>query len=149
MFKIVSMLLSVMAVVGTMLSVKYVNKFRLPDQGQIIQQFANVTGKQDDALKLITGQKTPAPTLNASAGGFNIASILGGGVPTPDAAAQTAPKEPEEPAGPYTAIMYKNNGKDDQDDTADAEVRELPPGAQAVFVDGRLQIFYPNGKPSK
>jgi hypothetical protein len=45
-----------------------------------------------------------------------------------------------------TAFLCSNE-KGNQGESAGAKVVELPPGAQAIIVDGRLQVFYPSGKP--
>ena len=150
MFKILSLMFSVMSMIGIFVSVKYVSKAGAPAQAQILQQFSAASQKQDDAIRLITGQKGPVsgvpglPGANASVGGFNLASLMGGGTPVPSDHA--APAEPAVPDRPMTAIC-SSGAKDDQDESADTEVKELPPDTQAKFVDGRLQIFYPNGKP--
>ena len=58
----------------------------------------------------------------------------------------TAPAEPAVPAGPVTVMcntdVHGRSGKFTR-----TKIEQLPLGAQATFVDGRLQIFYPNRNP--
>jgi hypothetical protein len=141
MFKMISMFISVAAIVAVLLFVKGVSNIRLPDQGQILQQLGSVAGKENGVFRMINGQKGAVPGQNATEGGFNIASLLNGGTSAP-----TAHTEPAAPEGSMTAFLCSNE-KGNQGESAGAKVVELPPGAQAIIVDGRLQVFYPSGKP--
>jgi hypothetical protein len=52
----------------------------------------------------------------------------------------------EEPQKPSTVIRY-NESEEGSGKKSPTSVLELPPGACAIVIDGKLQIYYPHGKP--
>ena len=154
MSKIAPLVLTLVFMIGGMVMAgKFISQKGPSCKGQIIKQYSAAMAKQDDAIREIMGQKGPAPRvlgaprapgMNASASALNVESLLAGGTPVSSENAQ--PEKPAAPAGPMTAICNVGEKKN-QPKSADTQVKMLPPGAQATFVDGRLQIFYPHGKP--
>jgi hypothetical protein len=148
MFKMISVFFSVISVMGFLLSMKFMTKMGIPNQAQILQQFSDAATKQDDVLKQITGQKTAVPNQKPMDANFNIAALLSGGTPAMalSPVTSTTPTEVEKPDGPMTVIRYLSE-EENRSESGGTEVFELPPGAQVTFVDGRMQVFYPTGKP--
>ena len=56
------------------------------------------------------------------------------------------PSEPAPTPPQPTTVIYRTD-PDGNRGKADTAVMQLPPGASATFVDGRLQVYYPSGKP--
>ena len=78
--------------------------------------------------------------------GFDLASTFLKLMPLP--AGQTGASKPAAPPQPSTLIRYVGpDGKGG--DSADTAVMELPPGAKAIVIDGRLQIYRPSGPPKE
>jgi len=76
--------------------------------------------------------------------GFDLASTFLKLMPLP--AGQTGASRSATPQQPSTLIRYV--GRDGKGDgSSDTTVMELPPGAKALVIDGRLQIYRPSSPP--
>jgi hypothetical protein len=155
MSKLTPIILSMVFMIGGMaLASKFISKTGLDKKEEIVKRFGAAMSKQDDVLNQVLGRKANAPAqdpmkqfasmskMNSTEGVPDAASLLAGGTST----VEETPQKPNSPKGPVTVINYmgEKNGKKK---TWGTQVMKLPPGAEATFVDGRLQIFYPHGKP--
>jgi hypothetical protein len=72
--------------------------------------------------------------------GLNLATVLPRLMGLNGASVKTTLAKPK-PSRPMTVIHYRGVSADAED----TDVRQLPPGANATIIDGRLQIYYPSG----
>jgi prepilin-type processing-associated H-X9-DG protein len=122
MFKAMSLATRMTAIIGLMAA--------LPSLMNMQQKLKEQGGDPNAILGMLNGSGA-----NSNAGSLqNLMELLTGQT------AGGAPKQaPAPPPKPMVAITY------DSDRGTSAE--EVPPGANATFVDGHLQVYYPNGKP--
>jgi hypothetical protein len=149
MFKAFSMMAQLAAFIGLMMTVP--NVIRTAHQGNKMLQ---------DNLKAAQGAINQKSLQGADKIGLNLGQDLA--MQSPSMAilpklmsmmnngqdANATPDAPPEPPKCMTAICYNNTeGNDNQ--AGQSKVMKLPPGANAMFVDGKLQIYYPHGKPKQ
>jgi hypothetical protein len=91
-----------------------------------------------DALGLLNGQTPSLPGLDWMG---PITGLMG--LPSGDSAGPSQPKSaPAQPA----MVIYRTGPDASRGKPAGIAVMRLPPGANATFVDGRLQLYYSVGK---
>jgi hypothetical protein len=126
------------AAAGVLMSLPGIAKLGGIDQAKLLgtdnsNASANASG---NVLKLLTGAGGGAVNMNG------IASLLTGvnGEMEP-AAKPSVPKHP--------AMLIRCTTSNEDGESATTNVEQLPPGAQAMVVDGRIQVFYPSGNPNQ
>jgi hypothetical protein len=68
-------------------------------------------------------------------------SLIGGGSEAESSTVQAKPEPPK----CMTAICY-NDPDENEDQSGHSQMTKIPAGANAMIVDGKLQIYYPHGK---
>jgi hypothetical protein len=142
MIKLITLLLRVTALVGVVAA--------LPSIARIAEQAKSMNSENLTAMLTEGGEKAGALDLAGGKGVGGQASslaslsklmgLVGGGDSFLFPAAK--PKSKPAPSLPSTFIHYI--GPDQQSGRSDGtEIMQLPPGANATIVDGRLQIYYP------
>jgi hypothetical protein len=113
--------------------------------------FVNVIAAQGKgATSLLGGQ---APSLQGASPTASVSKLMqlmsGQSAGTSSASGDSAASDAETvPAGP-TTVIYHPQPDAKRGKSGDTAVMELPPDASAIFVDGRLQIYYRSEKPRK
>jgi hypothetical protein len=154
MFKIFSATARLTAVLSLVLALP--GFARVAQMGTTINRMGSALEK-GGAANLLLDQKGGLPGLAEGKGldmpGLGIAAalpkmveLMGGAAADPNP--PVAKPKPAAPSGPTTLIHYV--GRDETQGKSEGTViTQLPPGAKTMVVDGRLQIYYPNGKPKK
>ena len=139
MLKLISTMARLTALVGTLAALPGM----VAMQRKAMEQAGAAAAHGEDVSSLLgksfaNGQAPDSQGLNLPTSIPGVLSLLTGVSAGPSAPAPT-------PAQPAT-VIYRT-GPDGNRGKADTAVMKLPPGASATFVDGRLQVYYPSGKP--
>jgi hypothetical protein len=127
-------------------------------------EFVNAIAAQGNGASQLLGNPLPGGKSNPLLAGKSLQSqgatqtgsmstlmqLLGQRSGNPaGATGESSPSEPKAvPLGPST-VIYQTKPDASRGKSAKTAVMELPPGASAIFVDGRLQIYHPSAKPRK
>jgi hypothetical protein len=145
MAKLISLMVRLTIIAGVLASLQSTVVRRLA-QARKAASSANATAYDDKGNPLSDEKSGTLEPAGDGLGlpGFDLTSTILKMMPLP--AGQAGPSKPAAPPKPSTLIRYVGaDGK--KGDSAGSAVTELPPGAKAIMIDGRLQIYRPSGPP--